>query len=171
MPKESSNPTNIKSNRTLIILLSLVILSSITLGIMLALQNQNNEDKTPTPTDQANSVPSSEPISNQPPVVNTPSVTSEQVKAARETRVPDRSITQSQIDESVKVGSCWAIIDGIVYDLSEFLRRGRSFDLAEQDICGKEITKIITEPKEGQPPIEEVGPFSPYSRPVGKLVK
>jgi hypothetical protein len=34
---------------------------------------------------------------------------------------------------------------------------------------GKDVTKVLVERKEGQPPTEEVDSFNPYSRPIGTL--
>lgn len=162
--------TQSKSNsKTVLILIILIALAGIGLGIAVATQNKNNKNDTPVPANQVTT------MTDTPTPVSTPTDTTpptpEELKGRRESRIPELSITQAQIDERVKGGSCWTIIDGTVYDISDFLRSGIATNITEEDICGKDGTKILTEERDGQPPIKEVGPFSPYSRPIGKLVK
>lgn len=163
-PEASPEKAQAKSNsKTVIILIILIILAGIGLAFTIATQNKDNRSTTIIPAAQATTTDT--PTDTTPP-------TPEKLKERRESPIPDQSITQAQIDERVNGGSCLTIVDETVYDITEFLRTGaQEFDIKEEDICGKDGTKILTEERNGRPPMEELGPFSPYDRPLGKLVK
>ncbi len=154
------------SSKTVIILIVLIIFASIGLGITIAVQNKNNSAN---PPEKANKVaPAKSDTTNTTTAPTTP-VDKETLAKRRAERVPDFTITKKQFEDTSKRGGCWTIINGAVYDTSDFIRRGQSLGIKAEDICGKDGTKILTEERNGQPPIEESGQFSPYARPVGKI--
>jgi hypothetical protein len=169
-PEASPEKTQSKSSsKTVIILLILIVLAGIGLGATIAFQNRNNTAKTP---EEANNVA---PAATAPDTANisepTSPVDTEAMAKIRAERVPNITVTAKELEDNSKAGGCWTIIDGVVYDTTEFLRRVRSIDIKEEDICGKDGTKILTEERNGQPPTEENGPFNPYFRPIGKLAQ
>lgn len=86
--------------------------------------------------------------------------------------VPDVTITQEQMKENSNLGSCWTIIDGVVYDITSSLRQGGKFVNKELlDTCGKDGTKVIKEGVDDRPPLANRGPFDFYASPKGKITQ
>lgn len=152
-PQPASN-----SNKTVIILLVLIILSGAILGVMLAMQQPATETSEPTSTP-----PESATVSGELP--------SPENRVLTEEEAANITITQAQIDEKVSQGVCWTISEGKVYDATSYLRRAPAVPGAfEEEICGKDSTAILKN-NENTPPIESFGPFNPYARPVGVLAQ
>lgn len=157
MNPELETPQPPRSNKTVIILLALIIVSGIGLGIMINMQAANNPEQ--SKTDQAVTTPEPAPLDDA-----TNRVLTEE-EAAKVT------ITQAQIDENVRKGICWTISEGKVYDATNYLRRAPVVSGAtEEEICGKDSTAVLKN-NENIPPVESFGPFNPYARPVGVLAQ
>jgi hypothetical protein len=144
------------TNKTIMILIVLIIISAVTLGVLLA--NQQDDTTNTNNTEQVSGVQS---VDEQTPP---PSEKREDIP------VPDITITQDQMKENSNLGSCWTIIDGAVYDITESLRRDGKFVSRELlDVCGKDGTKLIKEGVDGQPPLDRREPFGFYNSPQGKI--
>lgn len=157
-PKEEVTKAESKRpNKTILILIVLIIISAITLGFVLANQKEDTaSNSTEQPTETQNN-------ESDPP---------RGVKKENEIPVPEIKITKAQLEENSTIGSCWTIIDGSVYDITSSLRRGSKFvsqDLL--DVCGKDGTKLIKEGVDGRPPLANKGPFDFYAFPQGKFTQ
>lgn len=154
--KEEPQITTQKNNKTTLVLLILIIIAAITLGVLLA--TQNNENTTST-TDQSTTQTDTTPVEPEPPLGMRPG----------DIPVPEVIVTQEQLATNSNEDSCWTIIDGVVYDVTESIRRGRRLFGDISEICGKDGTQLIKEGVDGRPPLAEAGIINLYALPMGRI--
>jgi cytochrome b involved in lipid metabolism len=147
-----------KVTRSTILLILLVLISGSALAFLLINQNNDNSAQS-TISEQPIAQVSQPPIEpSSPPVINPGDIP-----------VPEIIITQEQLLANSNMDSCWTIIDGVVYDITDSIRRGSRFLGDMSVICGKDGTKAVKEGLDGRPPFEEIGIFELYSRPMGRI--
>lgn len=154
----STQPTVSNNNKTIIILIVLIIIAAIALVVMLSRQS---DETTGTSSSTTETIPTATTTPIEPP-------TRPGMKPG-EIPVPDIQITQAQLAENATIDSCWTVIDGVVYDVSAFIRRGRRFVEDINEVCGKDGKEILVAESDRLPPVEAMGPVGLYSRPVGKI--
>jgi cytochrome b involved in lipid metabolism len=144
-----------KIKRSTIILIVLILISGSALVFLLINQNSSGSNISEQPITQV----------SQPPIE--PS-TSPDIKPG-DIPVPEIIITTEQLIANSNINSCWAIIDGVIYDITDSIRRSYRSLGDINEICGKDATKAVKEGLDGRPSFEEIGIFELYSRPMGKI--
>ncbi len=164
-PKYSPKTTQSKRGSKNVIIL--IILASIGFSMTMEIQGKNTNTN---PDVEVNSVTKSESV-NTPIETTSESVNPEFLAKNISNIVPNNSITKQQLEVNSKIESCWAVVDDIVYDISDFIKTNisQTLNFKDTDVCGKDATKILSKERSDRPPMGEDDLLNPYSRPIGTL--
>jgi cytochrome b involved in lipid metabolism len=157
------SPETTQSKRCSKNVIILIILASIGFSMTIEIQGKNTNTN---PDVEVNSVTKSE-------SVNTPieSVNPEFLAKNISNIDPNNIVTKQQLEVNSKIESCWAVVDDIVYDISDFIKTNisQTLNIKATDVCGKDATKILSKERSDRPPMGEDDLLNPYSRPIGIL--
>lgn len=100
----------------------------------------NPDAARPTPT--ASATPSATPASISPTVTATPTVTP--ITTTPITTVAPTPLTMAAVREHATASSCWAVVDGNVYDLTSWIARHPGGPQRILNLCGTDATAQFT---------------------------
>jgi hypothetical protein len=157
LESQNNKVDNTNSNKTVIILLIAIIIAGAILGFLVARQNNESNsisiETEQTITEQQENIPIDSPMSMGIRPGDVP--------------VPDIIITQEQLLSNNNMNFCWTVVDGVVYDITEYIRSDTRFLGDISEVCGKDGTKALQEGVDVLLLFEGRGLFEIYSRPVG----